>query len=100
MNVPFTNSLIEFYFIMMVDIIIGVDVAILFILNYTFRLSVAKYFWCCKCIPPWLFMPLDILFEYWIEHVTFGLLYVMFRFSNKIFYREVPGFATYCPCGV
>ena len=27
-----------------------------------------------------MFLPLDILFEYWIEHVSFGLLYVMFTF--------------------
>ena len=33
---------------------------------------------------------LDIPFEYWTEHVTFGLLYVMFRLSTRIFYRGVP----------
>ena len=44
--------------------------------------------------------PLDILLEYWIEHVSFGLLYVMFTFPTRIFYRGVPGFATDCPCGV
>ena len=32
--------------------------------------------------------PLDILFEYWIEHVTFGHVYAMFGFSIWIFYRE------------
>ena len=44
---PFTISLIEFYFIMIfimiVVTIIGIFEAILFILNYTFRLSVTKY---------------------------------------------------------
>ena len=35
-----------------------------------------------------------------IEHVSFGLLYVMFTFPTTIFYRGVPGFATDCPCGV
>ena len=30
-----------------------------------------------------MFLPLDILLEYWIEHVSFGLLYVMY-----LFYRE------------
>ena len=30
-------------------------------------------------------LPLDIPFEYWIEHVTFGPFYVMFRFSTSIF---------------
>ena len=43
---------------------------------------------------------LDILLEYWIEHVSFGLLYVMFTFPTRIFYRGVPDFATDCPCGV
>ena len=47
-----------------------------------------------------LFLPLDILLEYWIEHVSFGLLYVMLTFPTRIFYRGVPGFATDCPCGV
>ena len=35
--------------------------------------------------------------KYWIDHVTFGLLYVMFRFSTRIFYMGIPGFATDCP---
>ena len=47
-----------------------------------------------------MFPPLDILREYWIEHVTFGFLYVMFTFPTRIFYGGVPGFATKCPCGV
>ena len=38
--------------------------------------------------PAWMFSPLDISFEYWIQQVTFGLLYVMFRLSTTIFYRE------------
>ena len=54
--------------------------------------------WSTSGIP--LFPPLYILFEYWIEHVSFGLLYVMFTFPTRIFYRGVPGFATDCPCGV
>ena len=47
-----------------------------------------------------MFPSLDIPFEYWIEHVTFELLYVIFRFSTSIFYQGVLGFATDCPCGV
>ena len=42
----------------------------------------------------------DILTEYWIGRITFGLLCVMFTFLSRIFYRGVPGFATDCPCGV
>ena len=46
-----------------------------------------------------MFPPLDVPFEYWIEHVTFGLLYAMFRFATMIFYSEVAGFGTDRPCG-
>ena len=46
-----------------------------------------------------MFPPLDIPFEYWIEHVICGLLYVMFRFSS-VFYRGVPSFVTDYPCSV
>ena len=35
-----------------------------------------------------MFLPLDILLEYWIEHVSFGLLYVMFTFPTRIFSGE------------
>ena len=37
------------------------------------------------------------LIEYWLGHVTFELLYVMFRFSTKICCRGVPCFANDCP---
>ena len=53
-----------------------------------------------KCTTPWMFPPLDILLEYWIEPVTFGTLDLMFTFPTKIFYRGVPGFAIDCPCSV
>ena len=43
---------------------------------------------------------IEFPFEYWIERVTFGLLYAMFRLSTRIFYRGVPGFATDCPFSV
>ena len=49
---------------------------------------------------PRCFRLLDILLEYWIEHVTLGLLYVMFTFSTTILYRGLPGFAADCPWGV
>ena len=98
--VPFTNSLTEFYFTVIAVTIIGSSMAILFILNYTFRLSVTNWFWFCKCAPPWIFPQLDIPFECWIERATFGLFYGMFRLSTRIFYRGGPGFATDCPCGV
>ena len=53
-----------------------------------------------QCTPPWMFLPLDIPSEYRPEHVTFGLLCVIFKFPSRIFCRRVPGFATDCPCGV
>ena len=74
--------------------------AILFILNYTFRLSVTKLFWFCKCATPWMFPSLNIRLEYWFEHVNFRLLYVMFTFPTRIFYRGVPGFVIDCHCGM
>ena len=37
-----------------------------------------------------------ISFEYWIEHVTFGLFYIMFRLFIRLVYRGAPGFATDC----
>ena len=35
--------------------IIGIFMVIIFILNYTFRLSVTRYFWFCKCATLWIF---------------------------------------------
>ena len=43
---------------------------------------------------------LDITFENWIEHVTFGLHCVMLGFSARIIHKRAPGFAADCPCGV
>ena len=97
--VPFTNPLIECYFFMMIATIIWIFfMAILLIVIYTSGLSVTR--WFCRYAFYWMFLSLDILFEYWIEHVTFWLLYVMFRFSTRIFYWGVPCFATDCLCGV
>ena len=99
----FTIYLIEFYFILifiMKVTIIGIFMAILYFSNNIFRLSVATSFWFCKLATPWMFTPLHILLENWIEHVTFRLLYVMFIFPTRIIYRGVTGFATDCPCGI
>ena len=96
--VPFINSLIECYFIMMVATIIGTFMAILSILIYTVGLFVTRQFWFCRYAPSWMFPSLDILFEYWIEHVTFGLLYVMLGFPTRIFYKGVLGFTKDCRC--
>ena len=98
---PFTISLIEFYFIVIFIIIvltvIEIFMAILLILNYTFRLSAYAF---SKCATPCMFPSRDNLLEYWIGHVIFGLLYAMFTFSTRKFYRGVAGFVADCPCGV
>ena len=97
-----TIFLIEFYFIMTSSIWISLrnlyGHSLLFELHA--RLIVTKWFYFCKCTTPWMFPPLDLLLEYWIGHVTFGLLSVKFTFPTRIFYKGVPGFATDCPCGV
>ena len=46
-----------------------------------------------------IFHPMDFLSEYWIEHVTVGLLHIKFVFSMRVFYREVPCPASVYPCG-
>ena len=97
--VPFINSLTEFYFIMLAVTTIGL-VWPLFLFWNT-RLGVLKQNSSGSTnaqLPG--FPSLDISFEYWIEHVSFGLLYVMFRFYARIFYMGVSGFANDCPCGV
>ena len=48
--------------------------SIYFILNYTFILSETSYPCFFTYASPWVFLPLDLLYEYWIEHATFGLI--------------------------
>ena len=50
--------------------------------------------------PPRMFLSLDLLWEYRIQHGANEPLYVTSSYSNWIFYRGVSGFATDCPCGV
>ena len=98
--VPFINSLTECHFVMMVDNVMGIFMAILLILIHTFGFSVTKHFWFCRYAASWMFLSLDFPFEYWIDQVTSGLLYVMLRLSTRGFYRGVPGFATNFSYGV
>ena len=51
-------------------------------------------------LPPRMFLPLDLLWEYRIQHGTNGPLYVICSYSTWILCRGVSGFATDCPCGV
>ena len=50
--------------------------------------------------PPRMFLSLDLLWEYRIQHGANGPLYVTSNYSTWIFCRGVSGFATDCPCSV
>ena len=50
--------------------------------------------------PPRMFLSLDLLWEYRIQHGANGPFYVTSSYSTWIFWRGVSGFATDCPCGV
>ena len=50
--------------------------------------------------PPRMFLSLDLLSEYRIQHGAIGPLYVTSSYSTWIFCRGVSGFATNCPCDV
>ena len=50
--------------------------------------------------PPRMFLSLDLLWEYRIQHGANGPLYVTSSYSTWIFCRGVSGFATDCPCCV
>ena len=47
-----------------------------------------------------MFLSLDLLSEYRIQHGAIGPLYVTFSYSTWIFCRGVSGFATDCSCDV
>ena len=59
-----------------------------------------RYLVFCNLSPTRIFLPLDLLSEYWIQHGAIGPLYVTSSYSTWIFCRGVSGFATNCPCGV
>ena len=50
--------------------------------------------------PPRMFLSLDLLWEYRIQHGVNGPLYIPSSHSTWIFCRGVSGVATDCPCGV
>ena len=65
----------------------------------------AIYFCCLVLILRWhreviLFLSLDLLSEYRIQHGAIGPPYVISSYSTWIFCRAVSGFATDCPCDV
>ena len=50
--------------------------------------------------PPRMFMSLDLLSEYRIQHGSIGPLCVTYSYSTCVFCRRVSGFATDRPCDV
>ena len=50
--------------------------------------------------PPRMFLSLNLLWDYRIQHCANRPLYVTSSFSTWIFCRGISGFATDCPCGV
>ena len=50
--------------------ITGNFVAINYFLIYTLGFLHILKFWFCKCTTPCMLLPLDILLEHWIEHVS------------------------------
>ena len=50
--------------------------------------------------PPRMFLYLDLLSKYRIQHGVIGPLFVTSSYSTWIFCRGVSGFATDCPCDV
>ena len=77
-SIPFSNSLITCYSATTIAIIIGILCPLLFISTYIFRLPETTK-------PPWMFLLLDRVFKFWIEHIIVRLLYVIFRFFTRIF---------------
>ena len=69
---------------------------LVFVLNNTLLLGI----WCSTISHLPVFLSLDLLSEYWIQHGAIGRLYVISSYSTWIFSRGVSGFATDCPCGV
>ena len=49
---------------------------------------------------PRMFLSLDLLSEYRIQHGAIGPLYVTSSYSTWIFCKGISGFATDCPCDV
>ena len=68
-----------------------------FVLNNTLILGIFVFY---NPSPPRMFLSLDLLSEYRIQHGAIGPLYVTSSYSTWIFCRGVSGFATDCPCDV
>ena len=79
------------------SLIPGYSWLLVFVLNNTLD---TRYLVSYNPSPPRMFLSLDLLSEYRIQHGAIGPLYVTSSYSTWIFFRGVSGFATDCPCGV
>ena len=71
-----------------------INTRMLVIIGICFKLYFdTRHFVFCNLSPSRMFLSLDILPKYRIQH-TIGLLYVTSIYSTRIFYRGVSGFAT------
>ena len=84
------------------NLILGCLWLLVFVLNNILILAFTRYLVFYNTSPPRMFLSLDLLWEYRIQHGANGPLYVTssYRYSTWIFCRGVSGFATDCPCGV
>ena len=64
--------------------------------KYATFLFAVLYF--CICSPPGMFLPLNLLLEFWTEHATTGHIYVTFVFSMRIFFRRFLGLQLIVQC--
>ena len=72
----------------------------LWLLVFVLNIFDTRYLVLYNTSPPRMFLSLDLLWEYGIQHGANGPLYVTSSYSTWIFCRGVSGFATDCPCGV
>ena len=79
------------------SLILGCLWPLVFVLNNIFYTRHLVFY---NTSPPRMFLSLDLLWEYRIQHGANGPLYVTSSYSTWIFCRGVSGFATDCPCGV
>ena len=94
-----------FYFLWFTNCVLLSDNSLILGCLWRFGISVKQHFDTRHLVfynpsPPRMFLSLDLLSEYRIQHGAIGPLYVTSSYWAWIFCRGVSGFATDCPCGV
>ena len=77
--------------------------AVLLFNNFAYNTVWSRYFLLIITkisSPPRMFLSLDLLWEYRIQHGAYWPLYVKSSYSTWTFCRGVSGFATDCPCSI